>query len=218
MSDAESIHAPNAGTTVNPAAHTAPPSTATAVLDPGWLFVVAGTALIGAALLIPAADDLAEARFLRDRAMAIEQHRLERLSRHEEFLEGLEAKDQTLALSLAASQLNQIPADRTPLPQPTAGKEKVVRPVSTRPPGAKDGPTSPAPSAGSLDLYPEDESLGLTDASVFPALEPPPVQLPQRHRGDSILERLVLSPKTGLWVGLAGALSVMIGLLPRSRR
>lgn len=180
------------------APHQAPPA---AILDPGWLFVIAGVALIGASLLIPAADDLAEARHLRDRALAIEQHRLERLTRHEEFLEGLQAKDQTLALSLAASQLNQIPSDRSPLPTPDAPAFSV-----------KDNRLHTQ-----ANVTPE-ESLGLTDASVFPALEPPPAQLPQRRRGNSLLEQLVLSPKTGIWIGLTGAVSVLIGLLPRTRR
>lgn len=137
--------------------------------------------MIGCSLLIPAADDLAQARHLRDRALVIERHRVDRLMRHEEFLEGLQARDETLALSLAASQLNQIPFDRTPL---------------------GTGVSSP----------------GLSDASVFPALEPPPPSLPERRRGDSILERLVLSPRTGLWVGVIGSVCVLIGLLPRARR
>ncbi len=179
----------------------APVPLAPAVLDPGWLFILAGMALIGCSVLIPAADGLAEARHLRDRALAIEQHRLERLTRHEEFLEGLHARDQTLALSLAASQLNEIPIDRSPMP------------VSDGGPGSHQPGKPPVSSQA-----PGEESLGLTDASVFPALEPPPVQLPERRRGDSLLERMVLSPKTGIWIGLAGAVSVLIGLLPRARR
>jgi hypothetical protein len=158
------------------------------VIDPGWLFIIAGMGLIGSSLLIPAVDSLAEARHLRDRALTIEQHRLDRIIRHEEFLEGLHVKDPTLALSLAASQLNQIPSDRNPMPI-TASEAKST-----------------------------DEPLGLSDASVFPALEPPPIELPVRKRGNSLLEQLVLSPKTGLWVGLTGAVCVLIGLLPRARR
>ncbi len=161
-------------------------------MDPGWLFVIAGMALIGCSVLIPAADDLAEARYLRDRAMAIEQQRVDRLTRYEEFIEGIHAQDPTLALSLAASQLNQIPADRSPLPE--------------------------AETAGRAAPGKADELAGAGDASVYPALEPPPVELSARMKGGSLLERLVLSPKTGLWVGMMGAISVMIGLLPRARR
>lgn len=87
-----------------------------AVLDPGWLYVLVGIALLGASILIPAADSLAEARYLRDRALAIEAHRLERMKNYEDFLEGIHAQDPKLALSLAATQLNQIPVDRSPLP------------------------------------------------------------------------------------------------------
>lgn len=165
-----------------------------ALLDPGWLFVIAGLALIGCSVLIPAANDLAEARYLRDRAMVIEQHRIDRLTRHEEFLEGLHAQDEMLALSLAASQLNQIPADRFPVAD-------VVQ-----------------SSNSGRGVEPPPESMGLADASVFPSLEPPALQLPERVRGNSLLERLVLSPRTGILFGLGGSVCVMIGLLPRARR
>jgi hypothetical protein len=94
--------------------------------DPGWLFLVSGLALLSAAMLIPAVDDLHEARWLRDRARVFERHRLERIQRHEEYLDALKEQDQTLGLALAASQLNQITADRAPLSgdqleQPTGG-------------------------------------------------------------------------------------------------
>lgn len=179
---------PNSDSEMSPHEARAGTAPAPTVIDPGWLFIIAGMGLIGSSLLIPAVDGLADARHLRDRALAIEQHRLDRILRHEEFLEGLHAKDPTLALSLAASQLNQIPIDRKPMP------------ISSE-------------SAASLD-----EPLGLSDASVFPALEPPPLELPTRQRANSLLEQLVLSPKTGLWVGLSGAVCVLVGLLPRSRR
>ncbi|MDX2147191.1 MAG: hypothetical protein SFZ23_06675 [Planctomycetota bacterium] len=85
------------------------------LIDPGWLFVLAGMGLIAAVVLIPAADDVAEVRWRRDRALAIEQRRLERLARYEEFLVALERREPTLLTSLAASQLNQIPSDREPI-------------------------------------------------------------------------------------------------------
>lgn len=89
------------------------------VLDPGWLFLVAGLVILAATVLIPAQDDLAEARWLRDRALAVEQHRKDRLARYEEYLKSLDDADQSLIQSLAAMQLNQIPSDRTPLPGST---------------------------------------------------------------------------------------------------
>ena len=83
--------------------------------DPGWLFLFAGLALLSATMLIPAVDSLREARWLRDRARIFEEHRLQRIARHDEFLAALREEDPTLSLALAASQLNQITADRSPL-------------------------------------------------------------------------------------------------------
>jgi hypothetical protein len=159
-------------------------SRAAAIMDPGWLFVLSGATLIGAAMVIPALDALAEARYLRDRALAVEAQRADRITRHEELLEGLHARDAVLSMSLAASQLNQIPSDRRPLP------------------------------GTGLD----GESLGLADASVFPSLEPVAISFVERRQGQSMLERLILNPKTGVWVGLIGAVCILIGLLPRATR
>ena len=98
----------------NSAAST-PPARRPVAFDPGWLFLVAGLALLSATMLIPAVDSLNEARWLRDRARVFEEHRLQRIARHEEFLAALREQDPTLGLALAASQLNQITADRAPL-------------------------------------------------------------------------------------------------------
>ncbi|MDX2116445.1 MAG: hypothetical protein SFZ24_12615 [Planctomycetota bacterium] len=78
-------------------------------LDPGWLFIVAGAALLASTVLIPALDDLSEARFQRDRALAVEQYRKERLDNYAAYLDALRAGDPTLVQSLAASQLNLAP-------------------------------------------------------------------------------------------------------------
>jgi len=80
--------------------------------DAGWLFLLAGVALLGAATLVPAADDLAEARLLRDRALLYEQLHQSRLDRHWTYLSALERGDEGLIRSLAASQLNIAPVDR----------------------------------------------------------------------------------------------------------
>lgn len=90
--------------------------------DPGWLFLLAGLGLLVSTALIPAVDDLGRARWLRDRALVIEQHRINRVTRHDEYLAALKAKDQGLLLTLAATQLNQIPADRDPLAEVTDSK------------------------------------------------------------------------------------------------
>src|SRR5690606_28720128 len=84
-------------------------------LDAGWLFLVAGAALLVATVLIPAADDLAEARWHRDRAIAVEKYRAKRLENYSEFLDAIARQDRSLIVSLAATQLNKAPADRLPM-------------------------------------------------------------------------------------------------------
>lgn len=156
--------------------------------DPGWLFVVAGVLLLGATVLIPAADDLSEAQFLRDRAKLIQQHRQSRIDRYREYLNALSSKDRQLVVALAASQLNEIPADR-----------RVV-----------DGWNGTGPDAG--------PGSRLADASVFPALEPPPLVLPQRRHVESTLMSWTTQEKPRLWVIAGGAGLVLFGLLPRAKR
>lgn len=86
-----------------------------ALIDPGWLFLLAGMGILAATVLIPAGEDLAAARFQRDRALVIEAHRMDRLARYEEYLAALDSHQPSLVLSLAASQLNQIPEGRAPI-------------------------------------------------------------------------------------------------------
>jgi hypothetical protein len=150
------------------------------VFDPGWLFLLAGIGVLGSTILLPAIDQLNHARWLRDRARVIEHHRLERIARHEEFLGALKEQDATLSLNLAASQLNQIPADRTPL----------------------TGDQLEQPAGG---------------ASVFPALEPDPIDLPREVTVDSTLHRLVTGERTRSWMIVIGAVLILIGLLPQGR-
>ncbi len=149
-------------------------------LDPGWLFLIAGLALAASAVLIPAKAELDHARWMRDRAGRIEQHRVERLKRYSEFLDGLEQGDQQLVLSLAASQLNKIPADRVAIPE-----------------------------------FGDRQPLS---ASVFPALEPDPVELPEEPRFDSLLYRWATGETSRLWLLGGGALCMLVGLLPAGRR
>ncbi len=149
-------------------------------LDPGWLFIVAGLMTIGATVLIPAADDLSEAQFLRERAKLVQGHRDERLERYENYLGALERHEPPLVLSLAASQLNQIPADRSP--------------------------------------FLLSNSTATTSASVYPALEPAPLRLSERHKIGSTLERWTTDSSTRLWLIAGGAVCVLVGLLPKARR
>jgi hypothetical protein len=86
------------------------------LFDPGWLFLIAGLALLAATALITAQKEVAQARWLRDRVLAAESHRGERLARYEEYMGALESRNPTLVESLAGSQLNQIPSERAAIP------------------------------------------------------------------------------------------------------
>lgn len=159
---------------------------ALAVLDPGWLFLIAGIMLLGSMVIIPAQDDLRHAQWLRDRAKAVLDHRTQRLDRYREYLAAVDAQEPSVVLSLAASQLNQIPSDRAPLPEPE----------STHAKSSKNG-----------------------SAMVFPALEPPPPVLPaEPPKVDSTLARWATGGESRLWMIAAGALCLLLGLLPASRR
>lgn len=92
------------------------------ILDPGWLFVVSGLAILACLVLIPAKDDLDEARWKRDQALAVETHRSQRLANYHSYLKAVEEGQKPLVMALAASQLNQIPADRSPIPGLTETK------------------------------------------------------------------------------------------------
>jgi hypothetical protein len=84
-------------------------------IDPGWLFLLPGLALVAATLLIPAFDDLRHAEWNRDRARAVEQYRKERLANYSTYLDAVRAEEPTLVLSLAATQLNVAPASKQPM-------------------------------------------------------------------------------------------------------
>jgi hypothetical protein len=84
-----------------------------AYLDPGWCYLLAGMALVAATILIPAMDDLEDVRIERDRLMAVERNRGERIGRYRDYLDALEREEPSLVMALAASQLNLIPQGRT---------------------------------------------------------------------------------------------------------
>jgi len=149
-------------------------------IESGWLFLVAGMAVLMASALIPAYEELADVRWQRDRAAALEQHRIERLTNYESYLAAVERREPALIQSLAASQLRQIPADRSPLPG---------------------------------TMRPE-----VVNASVFPALEPPPLKLPERIRNNSLLSRLTNDDRTRPWLVLFGGVCLLIGLMPGGKR
>lgn len=55
-------------------------------------------------------------------------------------------------------------------------------------------------------------------ASVFPALEPPPVVLPVQTKVDSTLRKLATTDATRVWLLAGGALCMLLGLLPASKK
>ena len=150
-----------------------------AMLDPGWLYLLAGMALLAATILLPALDDLEDVRIERDRMTAIERHRAERIGRYRDYLDALEREEPALVMALAASQLNLIPQGRT---------------IALQTPDLLSAPQR---------------------ASVFPALEPSPLVLPERRRAGSLLERLTGADSTRPWLIAGGAVCLLMGLLPR---
>ncbi len=84
-------------------------------LDPGWLFTLAGLAIIVASALLPADRDLHE---MRQQLATIEARQAwndRRLQAYDGFLKELAAKDPALMRRLAASQLNLMPEGERPL-------------------------------------------------------------------------------------------------------
>jgi len=86
-----------------------------AFMDAGWLFLLAGAALVVAVVLIPPADDLANLRHQRDRLEARLRHERDRLEAYGAFLEALESRDPALVRRLAAAHLNLIPENADPI-------------------------------------------------------------------------------------------------------
>lgn len=84
-------------------------------IDPGWLFVVAGAALLSCVVIIPAQEDLRLAHAARDRALALEAHRSNRIKNYSMYGDALMRRDETLMKALAAGQLNLAPADKAAL-------------------------------------------------------------------------------------------------------
>lgn len=150
------------------------------MIDPGWLFLVAGLALMAAGVLIPAGRDLDNALWRRDRVLTAEMHRLERLTRYETYLDALRQRDETVVRQLATTQLGLTPVD-----------SEVLLLVS-------DGEAE--------------------DASVFRALEPDPLRLPELRETNSLLARLANGEQPRLWLLAVASMLVLIGLLPAGDR
>lgn len=84
-----------------------------ACIDPGWLYLIGGMVLLAATVLIPAFSELDGVRVERDRMLAVERHRADRIVRYRNYLDALEREEPSLVMALAAGQLNMIPQGRT---------------------------------------------------------------------------------------------------------
>ena len=98
------------------------------LLDPGWLFLFAGAAMLVITVLIPAQDELAEAELARDRARLVERHAATRLENYTTYLDAVRRGEPQLALSLAATHLNLVPASRSVLPVPGEPPQRDISP------------------------------------------------------------------------------------------
>lgn len=83
--------------------------------DPGWLFLVAGIALIVSAAVIPEAEKVHQMQVQLETIKLGEQHNFARMAACSRFLDDLKSGDQALVKRLAASQLNLMPRGETAL-------------------------------------------------------------------------------------------------------
>lgn len=82
-----------------------------AVIDPGWLFLLTGLALISAAILIPPADTLAQLDYQTAVLEQDELAALDMLEAYCRFQDEVIDADPVLVERLAAAYFNQIPSD-----------------------------------------------------------------------------------------------------------
>lgn len=84
-------------------------------IDPGWLYLIAGLAILASVMVMPALDDLANARWEREKARARVAWQSERIGQHASFLERLQSGDEAVLRNLLATQLNLTPVESEPL-------------------------------------------------------------------------------------------------------
>lgn len=150
------------------------------LLDPGWLFLVAGLVLIAATVLIPAQRELEDVQHALTRARAAATHRSERLINYQRYLSDVRRGDESTIRALAAMQLNQAPEG--------------------------------------TDVLVASGDIQSRTASVFTALEPAPLVMPERDQPPaSLLERWATGDRSRLWMIAAGAMLLLIGLLPPAK-
>lgn len=111
--------------------------------DPGWLFTLAGLAVMVASALLPAERDLHE---LRQQLAALEfreAYNTQRLQAYDRFMKDLTARDPALLRRLAASQLNLMPDDVEPLLMATSIESTVSDWIEATVPQETFEPTPP---------------------------------------------------------------------------
>lgn len=86
-----------------------------ALLDPGWLFIIAGLAMCAAAIIVPAQTDLGQLRQQLGELEEEEAMLAARLRAHAGFLDDLHRGDSALVKRLAAAQLNVVPEGERPV-------------------------------------------------------------------------------------------------------
>ena len=147
-----------------------------------WALLLAGIALLGAVVLIPAERAALAARNERNLALAKEQHLLERLDRYREALTELESSDQIALQGWRANQLNVLPQGRRPLSErprtiPASGTTSVFAslepdPVAPRRTEPIDSALARVASHGSMRLWAIALGTIMIFASVLPASAP----------------------------------------------
>ncbi len=164
-----------------------------ALFDPGWLMLIAGVALIGTTIIIPAQRELEQAKFFKSRVDAIAKHRSDRLKNYTDYIAALDRGEPAVVEALASRQKNMA----------RAGLELIL----------------PARPEGQTDLL-TDSKVPLS-ASTLPELEPAPLRLPEPPKVDpaklSSLERWARDDKARPMVLLAGGGCILLGLLPWGR-
>ncbi len=93
------------------------------LIDAGWLFVIAGLAVCGAALLVPAQQDLDVARTQQAQLKVHSMASTRQLVAYDTVLRGLLDRDPLLMRRLAANHLNLLPEGETPILLDPAGAE-----------------------------------------------------------------------------------------------
>jgi len=164
-----------------------------ALFDPGWLMLIAGVALIGTTIIIPAQRELEQAKFFKSRVDAIANHRSDRLKNYTDYIAALDRGEPAVVEALASRQKNMA----------RAGLELIL----------------PARPEGQTDLL--TDSKVPRSASTLPELEPAPLRLPEPPKVDptklSSLERWARDEKARPIVLLAGGGCILLGLLPWGR-